>query len=245
MPMKGNEQDTYGERIAEIYDQLHPGVLVSDDAVELLAGLAGAGPVLELGVGTGRLAVPLAERGLAVTGVDISQAMLDQLAAKPGGRLVETVRADFGDLSLPGRYRLVVVAADTFFMLTTQERQVGCFASVAKQLTDDGSFVVEAFVPDRARAAAGGVVVRKVTADSVVLGASTHDPANQRIDGAQILVDAGGIRLAPAAMRYAWPSELDLMARLAGLRLVERWGSWKRTPFGSDSLRHISVYRRG
>lgn len=243
--MKGYERDTYGEKIAEIYDELHPGVLVSDAAVDTLAELAGPGPLLELGVGTGRLAIPLAERGLPVTGVDISQAMLDRLAAKPNGGLIEAVLADFAELSLPTRYRLVVAAADTFFMLTTQEQQVRCFASVAKQLTDDGAFVVEAFVPDRARAASGNVVVRKVSADSVTLGASTHDPMNQRIDGAQILIDATGMRMAPAIMRYAWPSEIDLMARLAGLRLAHRWGDWRRGPFTPASARHISTYRRG
>ena len=241
--MQDYERDTYGEKIAEIYDELHPGVLAGTEAVETLAELAGQGPLLELGVGTGRLAVPLAERGLRVTGVDIARAMLDRMAAKPNGHLVEAVLADFGDLSLPDRYRLVVVAADTFYLLPTQEQQVRCFASVAKLLTDDGAFVVEAFVPDRARATSGGVVVRKVTARSVVLGASTHDPAGQRIDGAQILIDADGVRFAPASMRYVWPAELDLMARLAGLTLADRWGDWRRRPFGPDSLRHISVYR--
>jgi SAM-dependent methyltransferase len=243
--MQGYEQNTYGEKIAEIYDELHPGVLVSDDAVATLAVLAEQGPVLELGVGTGRLAIPLAQGGLRVTGVDVSRAMLDRLAAKPGGELVEPVLADFADLSLPDRYRLVVVAADTFFMLTTQEQQVRCFATVSKLLTGGGAFVIEAFVPDRARAAGGSVVVRKVTSEAVVLGASTHDPTRQRIDGAQILIDASGVRMAPATMRYAWPSELDLMARLAGLRLDARWGDWRRRPFAPDCLRHISVYRRG
>jgi SAM-dependent methyltransferase len=234
---------TYGERVADVYDRLHPAVLNTDDAVATLAGLAGPGPVLELGVGTGRLAIPLAERGLEVIGVDNSPAMLARLGAKPGGNLVEAVLGDFADLGLTRRYHLVLVAADTFFMLTTQDRQVGCFASVARQLTRGGAFVVEAFVPDHARATTGNVVVRKVTTDAVVLGASTHDPVNQRIEGAQILLGAEGIRLAPATMRYAWPAELDLMARLAGLRLSDRWGGWRRERFTADSRRHISVYR--
>jgi SAM-dependent methyltransferase len=239
---------TYGQRVAADYDRLHPQVLTTDAAVERLAELAGEGPVLELGVGTGRLAIPLAARGLAVTGVDIAAAMLEQLAAKPGGERVESVLGDFAelgdlaDLGLPTSYRLVVVAADTFFLLTSQERQVRCVASVAEHLHPDGCFVVEAFVPDRARATAGGVAVRKVTEDSVVLGASTHDPAQQRIDGAQIIIDAAGIRFAPATMRYAWPSELDLMARLAGLRLRERHGGWQREEYTSASPRHVSVY---
>jgi SAM-dependent methyltransferase len=240
--MKGYQQDTYGEQVAQVYDQLHPDVLTSDEAVARLAELAGRGPVLELGVGTGRLAIPLAERGLRVTGMDISRAMLARLAKKPHGGMVDTVLGDFAELSLPNRFALVVVAADTFFMLTSQERQVRCFAAVAKHLAPGGVFVIEAFVPDRARATAGGVTVRKVNSDSLVLGASTHDPASQRIDGAQILIDAGGVRFAPASMRYAWPAELDLMARLGGMRLQERWGGWNREPFGADRLRHVSVY---
>src|SRR5262249_34186750 len=159
-------------------------------------------------------AIPLAERGLAVTGVDISPAMLDRLATKPNGDKVRTVLGDFADLDLPDRYRLVVVAADTFFMLTTQDLQVRCFQRVARHLDGGGAFVIEAFVPDRARATAGGLAVRKVTADMVVLGASTHDPSRQLIDGSQVVIDARGVRLAPARLRYAWPSELDLMARL-------------------------------
>lgn len=240
--MSRDEDRTYGEKIAEVYDELHPGVLTSDAAVERLAGLAGDGPVLELGVGTGRLAIPLAARGLRVAGVDISPAMLARLADKPGGERVHTVEGDFAELSLQERYRLVVVAADTFFMLTTQERQVRCFASVARHLTPGGVFVIEAFVPDRAKATAGSVAVRNVSADSIVLGASVHDPAEQRIRGAQILIKASGIQFAPATLRYAWPSELDLMARLAGLRLRERMGGWEAETFGASSLRHVSVY---
>lgn len=240
--MDGYRSDTYGQRVAQMYDSLHPGVLTSDPAVDRLAELAAEGPVLELGVGTGRLAVPLARRGLRVTGVDISPAMLDVLAAKPGGELVERVQGDFAQLCLPGRYRLAVCAADTLFLLTTQDRQVNCFASVAEHLLPEGAFVIEAFVPDRARASTGNVTVRKVGAEQVVLGASTHDAARQSIEGAQILIDAQGIRFAPASMRYAWPSELDLMARLAGLRLRDRWGGWQGEPFTTQCARHVSVY---
>jgi SAM-dependent methyltransferase len=243
--MKGYQRDTYGEQVAEVYDRLHPDVLISDGAVATLARLAAGGPVLELGVGTGRLAIPLAEQGLPVTGLDISPAMLARLAEKPHGGLVETVLGDFAELAVPGRFALVVAAADTFFMLDSQERQVRCFAAVAEHLAPGGLFVVEAFVPDRARATAGGVTVRKITGDSLVLGASTHDPASQRIDGAQILIDGEGIRFAPASMRYAWPAELDLMARLGGLRLRERWGGWNGGPFGAERLRHVSVYEAG
>lgn len=241
--MQGYEPETYGERIADLYDDWSPGILETDACVERLAALAGPGPVLELGVGTGRLALPLAERGLEVHGVDCSPAMLARLAAKPGGERVRTMLNDFTDLALDSVFTLVVVAADTLFLLPDQDAQVRCFQSIAKHLTGDGALVHEGFIPGNTRYAAGqDVVVRRVTADSVVLGTALHDPVRQRLTAQQIMVTAEGIRMVPGVLRYAWPSELDLMARLAGLRLRERWGGWRDEAFTAASARAISVY---
>lgn len=243
-----HEQDTYGQQGAQSYDRMHPGVLCTDDAVRTLSQLAGSGPVLELGVGTGRLAIPLAELGFSVHGVDVAAAMLERLAAKPGGHLVHTVRGDFADLGgqldLSSTYQLAYVAADTLFMLTSQDEQVGCFRTVARRLSPNGRFVVEAFVPGRGVSTNGGVAVRKVNADSVVLGLSVHDPHLQLINGQQIVIDAEGVHMVPGVLRYAWPSELDLMAELAGFRLESRWGNWQQEPFTAQNLRHVSVYTR-
>src|SRR5664279_362313 len=152
-PMIDYQQQTYGQEVAELYDLLHPGVLTTDAAVRTLAELVGADPVLELGVGTGRLAIPLAQLGIPVTGVDVAPAMLHRLASKPGGDLVLTLLGDFGDLDhvdgLPPEFPLVFVAADSFFMLTSQEEQIRAFEGVARRLPVGGRFVIEAFVPGR------------------------------------------------------------------------------------------------
>lgn len=239
--MKDYQQTTYGDQAASFYDEM-AAALVTADCVSTLAELAGDGPVLELGVGTGRLAVALAERGLSVDGVDCSQAMLDRLRTKDQGNTVTTFLGDFAVLSAPRSYRLVVVAIDTLFMLTSQDEQVSCFQRVARHLVEGGVFVVDVFYPPNARALQGGVVVRKVSTESVVLGASVHDPVGQLVDGQQIVMSAGNVRFAPGRLRYSWPAELDLMARLAGLELRERWGGWGREPFTASSPRHVSVY---
>jgi SAM-dependent methyltransferase len=236
-------QATYGDRIADLYDGWVGGVFAADECVDRVAELAGAGRVLELGVGTGRVAVPLVERGLQVVGIDASTAMLDRLASKYDGPSLTRVHGDFADVDVAGDFSLVLVAADTLFMLTTQDEQVRCFTNVAARLAPAGVFVVEAFVPGATRYLQGhDTAVRRVTADSVLLGVATHDPVAQRLDAQQILLAADGIRLIPGALRYAWPSELDLMARLAGLRLRDRWSDWRGSRFTAASARHISVY---
>jgi SAM-dependent methyltransferase len=243
--MDGYSIDTYGDRIADLYDDWSPGILVTGACVEKLATLAAGGPILELGVGTGRLAIPLAERGLEVVGIDSSSAMLERLRAKPGGHRVRTHLGNFADVDVEGLFSLAVVAADTLFMLSSQEEQVSCFLNVAQHLAPGAFFVVEAFAPNRTRYAAGqDVVVRRVTADSVILGVGSHDPAVQRIDAQQILLEPTGIRMVPGVLRYAWPAELDLMARLAGMRLNNRWGSWRGDSFTAASPSHVSTYQR-
>jgi SAM-dependent methyltransferase len=243
--MEGYCPATYGDRIADVYDAFYEETLDTDRAVEALAELAGGGPVLELAIGTGRLALPLVEQGLEVDGVDASERMVEKLRAKPGGEAIRIALGDFADVPVEGEYRLVFVAFNTLFALLTQEDQLRCFANVAQHLTDDGAFVVEAFFPDLARFDRNQrTAATVVDGGRVMLDASRHNPVEQRVDSQHIVITEEGTKLYPVSIRYAFPSELDLMARLAGLRLRERWGSWKREPFTGESGRHVSVYVR-
>lgn len=239
------EASTYGERIASVYDVLHPPGPDVDEAVELLAGLAGTGRVLELGIGTGRLAVPLAARGVDIQGIDVSEAMVAELRAKPGGEAIPVTVADFTHVPVEGPFRLVFVAFNTLFLLMTQEAQVACLQAVAERLTGDGAFVVEAFVPDPARYDRGQrTATSHLAGDWILLESTVHDAVAQRVRLVHAMLSAEGTRLFPVELRYAWPSELDLMARLAGLRLEHRWGGWRREEFNALSPKHVSVYRR-
>jgi SAM-dependent methyltransferase len=244
--VRGYDSSTYGDRIAPIYDELVEGKFDTEGAVSFLAELAGPGPVLELGIGTGRVALPLAERGLDVHGIDASEAMVEALRAKPGGDRISITLKDFADVDVEGVFSLVFVVFNTLFALVTQEDQLKCFHSVAARLAPDGVFVIEAFVPDLARFGRyhQRVEAGDLSLDRVGLEVARHDPVNQRIDGQHVVFSERGTRLYPVHLRYAWPSELDLMARLAGLRLRERWGSWRRDPVTESSERHISVYGR-
>jgi SAM-dependent methyltransferase len=241
--MEGYRKETYGDRIAAVYDALMPVLPDPADCADRLAELAGPGPALELGIGTGRVALPLASRGVEVHGIDASEAMVERLRAKPGGDAITVTFGDFADVPVEGSYPLVYVVFNTFFSLLTQEDQVRCFAAVAGHLALGGAFVVTGFVPDQTLHP-GGQSVRTVQLglDQVRLDAALHDPVAQRVDFQHVVLSGGGIRLYPGAVRYAWPSELDLMARLAGLRLRERWGGWRREPFDRASGGHVSVY---
>jgi SAM-dependent methyltransferase len=243
--VKGYGDETYGDRWAEIYDEFHADLawLQTEPATETLAELAGAGPVLELAIGTGRLALPLAERGVDVHGVDASEEMVARLRAKPGGDRIPVTMGDFGDVPVDGRYRLIFVAFNTLFGLRSQEDQLRCFRNVAAHLSEGGAFAIEAFVPDVTRFERGQrTAAVKVELDEVVLEVSQHDPVAQRVTSQQVRLTEGGVRLFPVVIRYAYPSELDLMAELAGLRLRDRWQSWRREPFTAASERHVSVY---
>jgi SAM-dependent methyltransferase len=243
--MEGYEAATYGDRVADIYDRLFGDLPDTVDCVERLVELAGAGPALELGIGTGRVALPLATRGIEVHGIDASTAMVERLRDKPGGEAVPVTIGDFAEVAVDGTYPLVYVVLNTFFGLLTQDDQVRCFAGVAARLWPGGVFVVEVFVPDLARHARGqGVTVRHLELDLVRLDLTVHDPVAQRVDFQNVFLGPDGVRLQPGVVRYAWPAELDLMGRLAGLRLRERWGGWRREPFTADSQRHVSVYER-
>ena len=228
---------TYGDRIAEIYDQFHPGAGDATAQLRALAALAGRGDALELGIGTGRVALPLAERGVAVHGVDASEAMIDKLRAKPGGASIPVTIGDFAEVPVDGTFALIFAVFNTFFALTTQDAQVRCFRRAAEHLADGGVFLIEVFVPDPARFVRGqSVGVTNLESERVTLDVARHDPLHQRVDSRHLVLSESGIRTYPVQLRYAWPAELDLMARLAGLRLRERWSNWTGAPFTAGLL---------
>jgi len=234
----------YGDRWAEVYDE-HFGSRDADAAVEFLASLAGGGPALELAVGTGRVALPLMARGIGVAGVDASAEMVQRLRAKPGGEAVPVTIGDMADVPVSGQFALVYLVFNTLFGLLTQERQAVCFRNVARVLGPGGAFVIECFVPDLTRFDRGQrVQALDVTEDAVTFELSRHDPVRQRVTAQTVTIDADGIRTRPVAIRYSWPSELDLMAAQADLRLTERYSDWDRRPFDAASGGHVSVYRR-
>jgi SAM-dependent methyltransferase len=237
------EKREYGERIAGVYDTYYSSV--ADGMIDTLAGLAHNGPALELGIGTGRVALPLQERGVAVHGIDASEAMVARLRAKEGGERLPVTMGDFAAVPVEGEYPLIYVVFNTFFNLLSQEEQVRCFANVARHLRPAGCFLIEVFVPDLQRFDRGqSVRLIDLAADEVRLDISRHDPQQQQVSAQHVVLATDGIRLYPIKLRYAWPSELDLMARLAGLSLRERRGGWLHEPFTGESGRHISVYER-
>lgn len=241
--MKGYEPlMSFGEAAAKAHDRRGD----EEAAVAFLAQLAGAGPVLELAIGTGRIALPLAARGVSVDGVDLSPAMVERLRAKPGGERLSVTIGDLADVPVPGRYRLVFVVWNSLFNLLSQSDQVRCFQNVAAHLTEDGRFVVEAYVPAFLHRLSNDQLVEAeaIELGEVRLDVLRHDAAAQRIEESHVSLSPAGVRLHPVVQRYAWPSELDLMAQLAGLRLLERWGGFGREPFDAASRLHVSVYGR-
>lgn len=260
--MRGYDSDTYGEAFADVYDDWYADVSDSAAMVRLVAAEARAAAdavgdsqpvVVELGVGTGRLAVPLALTGTAVVGIDTSQSMLARFAANAAAAGV-AVRAVHGDMvselaTLHGCH-VVFVAYNTLFSLPTADRQAACFAAAADALADGGRFVVEAFVPPEPGGAGGArrssaVGVRSLAADRVVLSIDTSDPASQVAEGQYIeITEAGGVRLRPWSIRWSSPAQLDGMARQAGLALAHRWADAGGTPFDADAERHVSLYAR-
>lgn len=228
--------------VAETYRDIQRGDEIA--AVTFLEKAAGPGPALELGIGAGRIALSLAKCGIRVDGVDISPAMVDQLRAKPGGDKILVTIGDFADVPVPGSYTLIFVVWNTLFNLLTQEDQVRCFKNVADHLTDDGSFVVEVYVPAFLYQLRNEqyAEVEAIEVDEVRLDLLRHDMATQMIEESHLSLSAKGVRLNPVMQRYAWPSELDLMAHMAGLHLKNRWGGWNQEPFDSNSKMHVSVY---
>ena len=239
---------TYGDRAAEVYDEWHgaPGTTPgnTEAAVEFLAALAGKGRALELGIGTGRIAIPLAARGVRVSGIDASPAMVAKLRARPGGESIAVTIADFAGVPAKGQFSLIYVVFNTFFCLLSQDEQVRCFTRVAKRLRPDGAFLIEAFVPDLTRFDRNQrISVIRTGSDEAHLELTNHDLLNQKSISQRLVISVKeGLKLYPIQVRYCWPSELDLMARIAGMRLRERWAGWNREPFTAASQAHVSVY---
>jgi SAM-dependent methyltransferase len=240
--MSTYKAETYGEHVADHYDDW----FTEYDAamIDVLAELAQAGRALELGIGTGRIALPLAARGVKVHGIDASPKMVARLRAKPGGAQVPVTFGDFADVNADGAFALVFVVFNTFFALLTQEDQVRCFRNVAARLEPGGVFVIEAFAPDLTRFDRYGTITKptRITNDRVELEMSQHDAVAQHVTSQKVVLLDGQVRLYPIQLRYAWPAELELMAQLAGLRLRARWAGWQREPFNAQSGKHISIY---
>ena len=267
-----HEPAQYGDAFADVYDDWYAASFDTDAAVAALTALAGTGPVLELGVGTGRLAIPLAATGLTVIGVDASAAMLERLAAKPGGSRVHPLLADMGDLldapssgsgvdatspdhapagsptrlgpDALGAFALVFAAYNTFFNLTTDEAQRRCLESCTRLLAPDGALAVEAFVPTDEDVPRTSLDVRSVRPDAVVLTATEHDAVAQVISGQHVELTEAGVRLRPWNVRYRTPEQLDELAARAGLVRAERWGGWDGRAFDESCDTHVTVYRR-
>jgi hypothetical protein len=236
---------SFDESAAAVYDGFP---LRGDEAatVAFLKRLANGGPALELAIGTGRIALPLAAEGVKVDGIDISPAMVARLQSKPGGDKINATIGNFADVPVPGRYRLVYVVFNTLFNLLTQDEQVRCFENVASHLTQDGLFVVEGSVPAEFYRLRNHQYVdaEAIEIDQVRLDVARFDPLTQVLEESHVTLSASGVQVKPIVTRYAWPSELDLMARIAGLQLRERWGSWEQAPFAAVSGNCISVYER-
>jgi SAM-dependent methyltransferase len=229
---------TYDEDSADMFE---PSVV--EPAVEFLAGLAGDGAALELGIGTGRIALPLARRGISVHGSDLSEAMVARLRAKPGAERIAVTIGDFATTTVPGRFSLAYLVFNTIGNLTSQDEQVACFQNVAAHLEPGGCFVIEVEVPQLQRLPPGETV-RAFALTPTHLGFDEFDVANQGLISHHYSVVDGRLELLSMPFRYVWPAELDLMARLAGMTLRERWAGWRREPFTSDSIRHVSVWEK-
>ncbi len=230
--------------IADVYDDLYADHWDTDGAVDALARLANGGPVLELGIGTGRLALPLLERGIEVHGIEASAEMVSKLREKPGGDRVPVLIGDFADSDAGRGFALVVLVFNTIFALPHQQAQVECFANAARHLAPAGRFVIEAWVPDPCEFRNNRLVrPRVVGADRISIEAAELDPVEQLMRTTQAVFSDGSVRLYPANHRYAWPAELDLMAQMAGLHREVRWADWGGSPFSADSRAHVTVYR--
>jgi SAM-dependent methyltransferase len=211
--------------------------------VAFLADLAGDGAALELGVGTGRIALPLAERGVPVHGIDLSEAMVARLRAKPGGEHIGVTVGDFATATVGATFRVAYLVANTIMNLTTQDEQVACFQNAAAHLERGGCFVIEVLVPGLRRLPPGERF-QPFDVSSTHLGFDEYDVARQGLVSHHYWIDQGEIEVFSPPFRYVWPSELDLMARLGGMSLRERWSTWTREPFTSESALHVSVWAK-
>ena len=240
-------EDHFGERVAERYDELSAEMFAPaaiDPVVDFLAGLAGRGRALELGIGTGRIALPLAQRGIPVHGIDLSEAMVARLRAKPGAEDIGVTIGDFATATVDGTFSLAYLVFNTIMNLTTQDEQVACFQNVAAHLEPGGCFVIEVGVPDLQRLPPGETF-QPFDVSPTHLGFDEYDVARQGLVSHHYWIDDGNVEVFSPPFRYVWPAELDLMARLAGMTLRERWSGWKREPFTSESTKHVSVWSKG
>jgi hypothetical protein len=242
----GADEEYFGERVAAAYDEHSASMFdpaVVGAAVATLAELAGDGGALEFAIGTGRIALPLAERGVRVAGIDNSEAMLARLREKPGAERIEAVVGDMAATRVAGEFSIVYLVFNTIFNLITQDGQVACFENAAAHLRSGGRFVVEARVPELQRLPLGQTVL-PWRADPGGMSYYVYDVVTQRLSGQHYYLEDDRMRASPIEMRYAWPAELDLMARLAGMGLEHRWAGWGREPFSALSPAHVSVYAK-
>jgi SAM-dependent methyltransferase len=236
----------FDERIAAGYDAGSPELFepaAIEPVVSFLAALAGDGRALELGIGTGRIALPLSQRGVPVHGIELSPPMVAQLQAKPGADAIGVTIGDFASAQVDGTFRLAYLVFNTIENLTSQDEQVACFVNVAEHLEPGGCFVIEVEIPQLQRLPPGETA-RPFLVTPTRLGFDEYDVASQGLVSHHYFVQEGKFHVYSQPFRYAWPAELDLMARIAGLRLRERWADWHRAPFTSDSRAHISVWEK-
>ncbi len=236
----------FGERVAARYDETSAEMFdpaVVEPVVDFLVELAGSGRALELGIGTGRIALPLARRGVPVHGIDLSKAMVERLRAKPGAEEISVTIGDFATTKVDGPFSVAYLVFNTIMNLTTQDAQVACFCNVAAHLEPGGCFVIEVGVPDLQRLPPGETF-QAFHVSETRWGIDEYDVATQGLTSHHFEVVDGRLERSSIPFRYAWPAELDLMAELAGMRLRERWSGWKREPFTSDSRRHVSVWEK-
>jgi SAM-dependent methyltransferase len=237
-------ENHFGERVADRYDEsvadlFEPAVL--DPVVDFLADQAGEGAAVELGIGTGRIALPLARRGIRVHGIDLSEAMVARLRAKPGSDQIGVTIGDFASTRVDGAFSVAYLVFNTIMNLTTQDQQVACFRNVAAHLEPGGCFLIEVAVPDLRRLPPGETV-RPFAVAPTRLGFDEYDVASQGLISHHYTVEEGELEVLSVPFRYVWPAELDLMARLAGMTLRERWSGWEREPFTNESRQHVSVW---
>jgi SAM-dependent methyltransferase len=239
-------KDYFDEPVAARYDESSAAMFdpaVVEPAVDFLAALAGDGAALELGIGTGRIALPLSARGVRVHGIDLSAAMIAQLRAKPGAAEIETTVGDFATTHVPGEFSLAYLVFNTIWNLTSQDAQVACFENVAAHLAPGGCFVVEVGVPGLQRLMPDQTMA-VFDASEDHWGIDEYDVVNQGLVSHHFFVTDGVLQKSSIPFRYTWPAEFDLMARLAGMRLRERWADWDRSPFAADSRKHVSVWEK-
>src|SRR2546423_511244 len=241
-----HDQSTSFDPIADFYDESATDMFADSvviPIVDLLADLGGSGRALELGIGTGRIGLPLAARGVPVSGIDASAKMVEKMREKPGGKDIPVVIGDFATASIDGVYSLAYAVFNAVWNLRTQDKQVACFENVTRHLELGGYFVIELFVPDLLNISPGHNI-HPFRVDSSGMSFDVYDVAGQRLTSHHFWIGRQGMRSFASEGRYAWPSELDLMAKLAGMRLNNRWGGWKQEPFTESSRSQVSIYEK-